>query len=195
MSDTAPSTARRRRPPAPDEAGPAPDRARSPDVGPAERDALKLWVVLSRAYAAIAAHAAAEVARHDLTLAEFGVLEALHHKGRMLLGEVQRSLLVSSGGVTYLVDRLVARGLVRREECPGDRRARYAALTEEGSAFVAGAFPEHAAALRDALGGLTREEQRDVTRLLKRLGLGAAERPLGAGSPRPGRAAGRRGAR
>ncbi|HEY0777923.1 MAG TPA: MarR family transcriptional regulator, partial [Gemmatirosa sp.] len=80
---------------------------------PAERDALKLWVVLARAHAAIAARAAADIARHGLTLAEFGVLEALHHKGRMLLGEVQRSLLVSSGGVTYLVDRLERRGWVR----------------------------------------------------------------------------------
>ena len=112
-----------------------------PDVGPAERDALKLWVVLSRAYTAITARAAADVARHDLTLAEFGVLEALFHKGRMLLGEVQRSLLVSSGGVTYLVDRLEARGLVRREACPEDRRARYAALTDAGVEFVHRHFP------------------------------------------------------
>jgi len=150
-------------------------RARAPEVPPAERDALKLWVVLSRAYAAIFVRAAADVARHDLTLAEFGVLEALYHKGRMLLGEVQRSLLVSSGGVTYLVDRLEARGLVRREACPGDRRARYAALTDAGTSFVRDAFPEHAAALRDTLGALTREEQREVARLLKRLGRGAAE--------------------
>lgn len=149
-------------------------RPRAPEVPPAERDALKLWVVLSRAYAAIFARAAADVARHDLTLAEFGVIEALYHKGRMLLGEVQRSLLVSSGGVTYLVDRLEARGLVRREACPGDRRARYAALTEAGTRFVRDAFPEHAASLRDTVGALTREEQREVARLLKRLGLGAA---------------------
>jgi MarR family 2-MHQ and catechol resistance regulon transcriptional repressor len=94
----------------------------------------------------------------------------------MLLGEVQRSLLVSSGGVTYLVDRLVARGLVRREACPEDRRARYAALTEQGDAFVRAAFPAHAASLRAALGALTRDEQAEAARLLKRLGLGAAER-------------------
>ncbi len=183
MPDSAPPAARpRRRAPEVDPGAPAargaPEAARPnpPEVSAAERDALKLWVVLSRAYAAIAARAAAEVARHDLTLAEFGVLEALHHKGRMLLGEVQRSLLVSSGGVTYLVDRLEARGLVRREACPEDRRARYAALTEAGTAFVRAAFPAHAAALSDSLGALTREEQREAARLLKRLGLGAVGR-------------------
>jgi MarR family 2-MHQ and catechol resistance regulon transcriptional repressor len=131
---------------------------------------LRLWVVLSRAHAAIAAHAAADVARHGLTLAEFGVLEALYHKGPMLLGEVQRSLLVSSGGVTYLVDRLEHRGLVRRDRCPEDRRARYAVLTEEGEAFVREAFPRHAAAVRAAMAGLTPEEQETARTLLRTLG-------------------------
>lgn len=152
-----------------------------PDVTPAERDALRLWVILSRAHAAISAHAVADVARHGLTLAEFGVLEALHHKGPMLLGEVQRSLLVSSGGVTYLVDRLEKRGLVRRTECPSDRRARYAVLTEQGTAFVERAFPEHAAAIGRAVAGLTREEQQAAAALLKQVGTTAARLPVLAG--------------
>ena len=144
------------------------------DVDPATRDALKLWVVLSRAYGALAAHAAADVARHGLTIAEFGVLEALHHKGRMLLGEVQRSLLVSSGGVTYLIDRLEARGLVRRDRCDEDRRARYAVLTDAGSALVREIFPQHGDAMRRAIDGLSREEQEVATRLLRTLGQHAA---------------------
>lgn len=152
----------------------APRKPVEPDVTPAERDALKLWVVLARAHAAIAARAAADIARHGLTLAEFGVLEALHHKGRMLLGEVQRSLLVSSGGVTYLIDRLEKRGWVRREACPADRRARYAALTPAGEAFVCEAFPVHAAAVASAMRGLTRDEQLAATALVRRLGRGAA---------------------
>ena len=145
-----------------------------PDVGPAERDALKLWVVLSRAYSAIGDRAAEHIARYGMTIAEFGVLEALYHKGPMLLGEVQRKLLVSSGGVTYLVDRLERRGLVRRDACLEDRRARYAVLTDEGTAFVGRVFPEHAAAILEATAGLTSDEQIAATALLKKLGLAAA---------------------
>ena len=154
---------------------PSARRSAAPDVSPAERDALKLWVVLSRAYRALEERTSRDVAQHGLTLAEFGVLEALYHKGSMLLGEVQRSLLVSSGGVTYLVDRLEKRGLVRRDECPEDRRARYAVLTPEGEAFVRRVFPAHAAEVRKSVAALTREEQRTLTGLLKRLGLGAAD--------------------
>ncbi len=139
--------------------------------------ALKLWVVLSRAHAAVEAHAAEQVARHGLTLAEFGIMEALFHRGPMLLGEVQRRILVSSGGITYLVDRLVGKGLVERRECPEDRRARYAALTARGEALIREIFPEHARFLEHALAGLDAGEKQEAVRLLRTLGRYAAETP------------------
>lgn len=137
--------------------------------------ALELWVVLSRSAAAVSRRAEADIARSGLTPGEFSVLEVLYHKGPLLLGEVQRKVLVSSGGVTYLVDRLEAQGLVERRACPGDRRARYAALTAAGEARIAALFPAHALAIEAAVSGLTPAEQRTATRLLRKLGLRAAE--------------------
>jgi len=93
------------------------DSPSHPDAPVVERSdeerarALKLWVVLARAYGSIAREVEADIGRHDLTTTEFGILEALHHKGPLLLGEIQRKVLVTSGGITYLVDRLVAKGL------------------------------------------------------------------------------------
>jgi MarR family 2-MHQ and catechol resistance regulon transcriptional repressor len=139
--------------------------------------ALKLWVVLARAYASIGRHVADDIAQHDLTVTEFGILEALHHKGPLLLGEIQKKLLVTSGGITYLVDRLVEKGLVRREDCPTDRRARYAVLTPQGSRLIVRIFPEHARVIDAAAAGLTAREQDDLTRLLRKLGRSAAGEP------------------
>lgn len=147
---------------------PATETGPEPDTG----TALKLWVVLSRAYGAIARAAAADVARYEVTLGEFGVLEVLYHKGPLLLGQVRRKVLVSSGGTTYLVDRLVEKGLVERRECPEDRRARYAALTPEGEALMERIFPEHARCLARAMDGLGPAERREATALLRRLGRG-----------------------
>ncbi|HEU4629216.1 MAG TPA: MarR family transcriptional regulator [Gemmatimonadaceae bacterium] len=141
--------------------------------------ALQLWVVLARAYTAVARHAEADVARHGLTGSEFGILEALYHKGPMLLGEIQRKVLVSSGGITFLVDRLATRGLVERRACAEDRRARYAALTPDGEALIERIFPEHRARLHAVLAGLSADEQRDAARLLRQLGRAAAELPPG----------------
>ena len=153
--------------------------SRAPKAGTeAERTALKLWIVLSRAQSAVARHAEADVARHGLTIAEFAILEALYHRGPLLLGELQRKILVSSGGVTYLVDRLEAKGLVERQECPDDRRARYAALTVAGERLVKRIFPEHAERIVSALSGLTKAEQTQATALLRTLGRAAEERTL-----------------
>lgn len=137
--------------------------------------ALKLFVVLSRAATAVNRHSDADIARHDLSPGEFAILEALYHRGTLLLGEVQRKILVSSGGVTYLVDRLEKQGYVERQHCPTDRRARYAALTAKGRKLMDGIFPEHAEALQAALAGLTIEEKRQAIGLLRKLGTYAAE--------------------
>jgi MarR family transcriptional regulator, 2-MHQ and catechol-resistance regulon repressor len=150
---------------------------------PDQARALKLLVVLSRASAAVQAHLQASVAEFDLTLMEFGILEALYHRGAMLLGELQRKILVSSGGVTYLVDRLEVRGLVERQQCPEDRRARYAVLTQAGEALIARVFPEHARCIERILSALGPEEQEAAVRLMRTLGRAAADQErCGSGS-------------
>ena len=148
--------------------------------------ALKLWVVLARAYLAVSEVSSADIARHDLTPAEFGILEALYHKGPLLLGDVQKKVLVSSGGITFLVDRLAARGLVERKACPSDRRARYAALTKAGSRLMTEIFPAHAATIREAMAGIGRADQVTLTNALKMLGKAAAERMSRAPASRSG---------
>lgn len=154
----------------------APPRAKTAaSVDPSLQVPLKLWVVLARAYGEVARTVGEDVAKHDLTPMEFGILEALHHKGPLLLGEIQRKVLVTSGGITYLVDRLAAKGLVKRQACPNDRRARYAVLTPTGLALIKRIFPTHAKMIARALSGLSTREQEEATDLVRRLGRAAAE--------------------
>lgn len=155
-----------------------PGTPQRPERPESQERALKLWVVLSRAYDSIVAHLHADAARHELTLMEFGILEVLYHKGPLLLGEVQRRILVSSGGVTYLVDRLEQKGLVERQTCPEDRRARYAALTPAGDALIRKIFPQHAARIESLMSELDPTEQTVLHRLLRRLGHAAEATPL-----------------
>ncbi|HSH46834.1 MAG TPA: MarR family transcriptional regulator [Longimicrobiales bacterium] len=143
---------------------------------------LKLFVVLSRAATAVTAHAEADVRRHGLSLAEFAALEALYHRGDLLVGELQRKVLKSSGGMTYVLDRLEDKGLTQRKPCAEDRRAMYASLTAAGRELMDGIFPAHAAALEAAMSALSGEEKAAAIELLRRLGKGAASAPLpGAG--------------
>jgi MarR family 2-MHQ and catechol resistance regulon transcriptional repressor len=145
--------------------------------------ALKLCVVLTRANNALHRHAEADIARHGLTPGEFAILEALYHKGPLMLGDVQRKILVSSAGVTYLVDRLEAGGLAERRHSPDDRRTRYAALTPAGEELMRCIFPDHAAALTRALDGLDSEEKEHAIALLKKLGRAAARQTPAVATP------------
>ena len=137
--------------------------------------ALKLWVVLSRSRAALQRVTEADIARHGLSPGEFAILDVLYHRGPLLLGEVQKKVLVSSGGVTYLVDRLATQGLVERRACSGDRRARYAALTASGEELMHRIFPEHVVEVESATSALSTAEKRTMIGLLKKLGMSIQE--------------------
>ena len=137
--------------------------------------ALKLWVVLNRASRAISGRIRASVERNDLSLSEFGVLEALYAKGPLLVGEVGSKVLLTSGSMTYVIDKLEDRGLLVRRPSAGDRRALRVELTPKGRKLIARIFPEHAEQIREAMSGLSAEEQRELTAMLKRLGVHAGQ--------------------
>jgi MarR family 2-MHQ and catechol resistance regulon transcriptional repressor len=142
--------------------------------------ALQLWDHLAKAHSAIHAHAMDDLAGHGLSIAEFGLLKILHAKGPLPLGEVQRSLSVSSGGVTFLVDRLEKKELAERRSSPDDRRSKRAALTAKGEELMAEIIPAHAERIRDSMSGLTLPEQRSAIGILRAL---AREAAAGNGAP------------
>lgn len=135
--------------------------------------ALKLWVVLSRAHEAVAELAKRDVERGELSLTEFAVMEALLHKGDLTAGEVSKRVLLRSGSLTYVIDKLVERDLIRRKVCDADKRRTYLQLTAAGNALMRRIWPGHAAAIELATSGLTLTEKRTVARLLKKMGLHA----------------------
>ncbi len=137
--------------------------------------ALKLFVVFTRAANAVNRRLLDEIAGHELTATEFGILEALYHKGPLLLGDVQKKILLTSGGVTYAVDRLAEKGLVERRDCPNDRRARYAALTPTGAALIARIFPVHAERIEETMAALSAREQDELIALMRKLGFAAEQ--------------------
>jgi MarR family transcriptional regulator, 2-MHQ and catechol-resistance regulon repressor len=144
-----------------------------PSTNAEQAAALKLWVVLSRAHETIAELAKRDVERGELSLTEFAVMEALLHKGDLTAGEVSRRVLLRSGSLTYVIDKLVQRDLIRRKVCDQDKRRTYLHLTTAGNALMRRIWPGHVAAIELATSGLTLTEKRAVTRLLKKMGLHA----------------------
>jgi MarR family 2-MHQ and catechol resistance regulon transcriptional repressor len=138
--------------------------------------ALKLFVVLARCHNSIISLTHHHLRKRGLSTSEFGVLEVLYYKGPLSLGEIAQKVLLKSGSFTYVINRLIAKEFVCCSLCPRDKRKRYAQLTPKGRQLIEHLFPLHAQIIRQAMNPLSAAEQEEAIRLLKRLGLAAAEK-------------------
>ena len=132
-----------------------------------------LWLILWKAYDAVREHAERHIQSLGLCLSDFGVLEALLHKGPLPVNTIGGLIRLTSGSITAAVDRLESKGLVERRNDPGDRRARVVHLTAAGRKLISSAFEDHEAAMERATSGLTASERSEAAALLKKLGLAA----------------------
>ena len=132
-----------------------------------------LWLILWKAYDAVREHAERHIQSLGLCLSDFGVLEALLHKGPLPVNTIGGLIRLTSGSITAAVDRLESKGLVARRNDPGDRRARVVHLTAAGRKLISSAFEDHEAAMERATSGLTASERGEAAALLKKLGLAA----------------------
>jgi DNA-binding MarR family transcriptional regulator len=114
-------------------------------------------------------------ARHDLETWEFDVLSALRRAGapyRLSPGALLTQTLVTSGTMTNRIDRLVSRGLVRREADPDDGRSIQVSLTHDGRMRVDAAITRLVDAEAELLAALTRGDREKLAALLRKLSLG-----------------------
>lgn len=138
----------------------------SPEI----EQSLKLFIVLSRAHKAINEVTNQFFQERGLNPTEFAVLELLYHKGRQPLQQIGNKILLASGSITYVIDKLEKRGYLERLACPSDRRVTYAEISEEGKAFMAEIFPIHEQKLHELMDALTPDEKEQAIQLLKKLG-------------------------
>jgi MarR family 2-MHQ and catechol resistance regulon transcriptional repressor len=134
-----------------------------------------LWLVFMKAFQALIPHAAESIRRTDLGDSDFRVLEALLHKGPLPVNTVGPKVWLTPGSISVAVDRLVKKGLVSRKGHAADRRVRQVELTPKGRALITRGFGEHAAAMENIAGVLSKSERVTLLRLLKKLGKHAAE--------------------
>jgi len=102
------------------------------------------------------------------------VLEALLHKGPLPVNTIGPKVWLTPGSISVAVDRLEKTALVKRKNTD-DRRVRLVELTAKGRALITRTFREHAAAMEEAAGVLSKEERRMLLRLLKKMGKGGEE--------------------
>ncbi|WP_408005965.1 MarR family winged helix-turn-helix transcriptional regulator [Rossellomorea vietnamensis] len=135
------------------------------------KQSLKLFIVLSRAFKALNEEINKNIQENGLNPTEFAVLELLYHKGDQPLQQIGGKILLASGSITYVVDKLEKKGYLKRVACPKDRRVTYAQITENGRGLIDDIFPNHENRIHELMSALSPDEKVETIQMLKKLGL------------------------
>jgi DNA-binding MarR family transcriptional regulator len=125
--------------------------------------------LMKRVLSSILAQADARLETMDLTHAQWLPLFKLASKHCDTIAALSRDLDLDPGAMTRSLDRLEAKGLVRRERSTEDRRVIHLVLTEEGKKVARKVPPVMAEVLNNHLRGFSEDEWKQLLGLLARM--------------------------
>ena len=128
-------------------------------------------VTLFRTVDVIRGEAERALAEHGITAQQYNVLRILRgsHPEPLATLEIAERMIERAPGITRLLDRLEAAGLVSRRRCGEDRRIVYISITRAGLATLAASDEPLRAVGRRRTGRLSRAELAKLVELLDRL--------------------------
>ena len=128
------------------------------------------WGALTRTHAAISQRLQDALAAADLPpLPWYEVLATVAEapEQRLRMGDLAEALVITRGGLTKLVDRLVKAGLMERTFCETDRRVSYATLLPPGTDLLDEMRPVVVAELKSSFAAnLTAAQAKDLREAL-----------------------------
>ncbi len=140
-----------------------------------ENQKLKLMTILLKTSNSVQHIAKEQIKSYTCNMTEFGVLEALHQKGRMTIKELRERVLIPSSSMTYVLDQLCQKKLIERVKNEEDKRNFLIRLTNEGFKYTFKIIPEHYEQMEKVFDVLSDDEIENLQVLLKKLGYYAKE--------------------
>lgn len=130
---------------------------------------LKLVIGLYRSYSEVNKQTQQVLSENKLTIAQFGVLEALYHLGDLKINDIIEKTLSTSGNITVVIKNLEKDHLIERYKDEKDSRICMIRLSATGEKLIQSVFPEHLRQLAYAFRNLDEEEKKQLMLLLKKL--------------------------
>ena len=131
------------------------------------------WLAVARTHAAVTARLQEALTAAGLPpLAWFEVLVTLSEAPgqRLKMGELAEALVITRGGLTKLVDRLIKASLLERTFCESDRRVSYATLLPAGAELLVEMQPVVAGELESAFAAnITERQAEELHAILERV--------------------------
>lgn len=136
---------------------------------------LRLFRIWRKASMTVFEHVRKDIEKHKLDPAHFMILELLYSRGPHPVQKISETLSIPSGSITYVVDKLEKKELVKREPSLTDRRASNVVLSDKGTLLFNEIFPRHVETISKNLSFISNDDKELLIELLKKIGLGAQE--------------------
>lgn len=123
---------------------------------------LNIVLAMARTHNSLFSKIEKSVQESGLNISEFGVLEVLYNQGDQPVQKIAEKILVTSGTITYVINKLENKNLVIRKKSEKDKRIFYVSLTKEGEELISKAFEKHKEFLNDILSGMDEDSKRSL---------------------------------
>ncbi|PAE37857.1 MarR family winged helix-turn-helix transcriptional regulator [Bacillus sp. 7884-1] len=110
-----------------------------------------------------------EMSKNKLSITEFSVLEVLFYQGKQTIQQIGNRILITSGSMTYVIDKLEQKGVIKRNDCREDRRVIHITLTAEGMEMMENIMPKYQEMVDSFFGDLTDDESQLLVNSLKKV--------------------------
>jgi MarR family transcriptional regulator, 2-MHQ and catechol-resistance regulon repressor len=110
-----------------------------------------------------------EMSKNKLSITEFSVLEVLFYQGKQTIQQIGNRILITSGSMTYVIDKLEQKGVIKRNDCREDRRVIHITLTAEGMEIMENTMPKYQEMVDSFFGDLTDDESQLLVNSLKKV--------------------------
>ncbi len=124
------------------------------------------WIRLARVFQKVDRASSEGMRHHDLSMAQFDVLAHVGANEGISQQQLANSLLVTKGNVCQLLDRMEKSGLIQRHP---EGRTNRLYPTEYGRKLFAQVVPAHEERIAEMFTSLSREEQSQLLRLLRKV--------------------------
>lgn len=124
---------------------------------------------LARCYQRFECFAAHDIRQFELTPAQFDVLATLGNTEGMTPKQLCEKTLITKGTLTGVVDRLIAKSLVNRQQSKQDKRSFIVCLTPAGQTLFEHIFPLHVKTLQHVFANFSENDFQTMNASLRKL--------------------------
>lgn len=128
-----------------------------------------IYPVLYKAMDSIQGHIKAVIKPYGLNCNEYEILKFIYQNGDQPIQKIGDEIKVTSGSMTYLIDKLEKNGYLTRKPCAKDRRIMYGSLSSVGEELMKQVIPACNLKINEVLAPISQDEINQTIEVLEKI--------------------------